>query len=861
MSKQITLGITAHVDSGKTTLSEAILYLSGEIRSPGRVDDGNSFLDTHRMEKQRGITVFAHRAEIERGDKLFTLLDTPGHVDFSAETERTFSVLDYAVMVISGSEGVQSHTETLWELLGRYGVPVFIFVNKMDMNGTDGSVILAQLKNRLSDGIIDFTDSCCEEFYENCAMQCDRAAEEYFENGKISDESIILSVRERKIFPCLFGSALKMQGIEEFLCALERFTDEPERETEFGARVYKISEDDKGRRLTNIKITGGCVNVRDSIEYVNVMGETVTEKISEIRFYSGGKYRSSDTAPTGSVCALLGFSQTYSGQGIGVEKSSFTPVLEPVMTYSLELPEGADVYKMLENLRRLEEEDPALNVLWNEQLRKIHVRLMGEVQLEILSEIIKERFGETVMFGQGTVTYKETIEDTVEGVGHYEPLRHYAEVHLILEPLERGSGLVFDTLCKEDDLDRNWQSLILTHLEEKMHLGVLTGSPITDMKITLAAGKAHLKHTEGGDFRQATYRAVRQGLRKAKSVLLEPYYSFRLEIPTECAGRAMTDIQQMNGELEPVETDGEFTFLRGTCPAGEMGNYQQEVTGYTRGRGRLFCSFAGYDRCRNETAVIAEIGYNCDKDITNTADSVFCSHGAGFNVRWDRTEEYMHLPAVLKKVGQEEERILSYHRAESYVGRAAEDRELMEIFERTYGAVKRDPVKAFKSVKKPVAYKGKKPVVPTGPEYLLVDGYNIIFAWDELKAIAKDNLDAARSQLINKLCNYQGYRLCELILVFDAYKVKGTHREVEKFGNISVVYTKEHETADTFIEKAVHKLCRNNKVRVATSDGMEQVIILGNGALRVSAEEFHEEVQAAENAIREYIEELNGRKL
>ena len=857
--KRITLGITAHVDSGKTTLSEALLFCAGEIRRRGRVDDGDSFLDTHEAEKARGITVFAHRAEFEINGGLYTLLDTPGHVDFSAETERTFQVLDLAVLVISGTDGVQSHTETIWRLLEEYGVPVIIFVNKMDMVNADGVGVLEELKRRLSKGCVDFSDTSAEVFFEDCAILDDKIAEEYLENNAVSDDSVAKAISGRRVFPCLFGSALKMQGVEELAGLLDRFVQEPKRGGEFGAKVYKISSDDKGKRLTNLKVTGGVLNVRDSVEYVGADGEVRSEKVNEIRLYSGSRYTSVDRAEAGTVCAVTGLTATFAGQGFGVEENSFEPVLEPVMSYSVEVPAEVDVFKLLENLRQLEEEEPALHVMWNSNVGKIFVRLMGEVQLEILRGIIEDRFGIKVEFGQGTVAYKETIAAPVEGVGHYEPLRHYAEVHLLLEPLPRGTGLEFDTLCSDEVLDRSYQRLVLTHLEEKTHLGVLTGSPITDMKITLCSGRSHLKHTEGGDFRQAVYRAVRHGLRCAESVLLEPYYNFTLIVPSDCSGRAMTDIGQMNGSFETPVTEGENTVIKGCCPAAKMSGYQREVVGYTRGRGRLFCSFGGYTECKDSEEVIESVGYDCDRDVENTADSVFCSHGAGFNVKWDQVTEYMHLPSCIKNAKQEQERILSYRRAESYVDRAAEDKELLEIFERTYGKIDRDPRKAFRPAEKAVKYKSRANV-HSGPEYLLVDGYNIIFAWDELRKTAEESLDLARNRLINILCNFQGYKRYEVILVFDAYKVPGDTREVEKSGGISIVYTKEHETADAYIEKVSHELVKEHRVRVATSDGAEQVIILGNGALRMSATELLEEVTEAEKAIRDYIERMRLQK-
>lgn len=851
--KKITAGITAHVDSGKTTLSEAMLYLAGEIRKTGRVDHGDSYLDTNEIEKARGITIFSHQAGFCHGETIVNLLDTPGHVDFSAETERTMQVLDMAVLVVSGTDGVQSHTVTLWKLLKKYNIPVFIFVNKLDLNGADKDTVLEDLKIHLSPFCTDFSGK--EAMLEGVAECDERLMEKYFGGENIKDSEIAEAIYERKIFPCFFGSALKQEGVEEFIGALDRFTKEPERSSDFGAKIYKISTDKKGNRLAFLKITGGDLRVKQEIRYTAPDGEEICEKINSIRFYSGEKFDARDYASAGDICAVTGLSKAYAGQGLGAEENSPQAVLEPVMSYNVRLPESVNIFDALKNFRTLEEEDPLLNVVYNEQLKQIHVQLMGEIQLEVIKQTFPERFGYEIDFDSGVITYKETIADIVEGVGHYEPLCHYAEVHLILEPLSRGSGLQFELRCREDDLDRNWQRLILTHLEEKTHIGVLTGSPVTDIKIIVASGKAHLKHTEGGDFRQATYRAVRNGLRKAKSILLEPFYSFELEVPSDCVGRAMTDIMQMNGSFSQPESLGETSLITGKAPVSEMNSYQKEVLSYTKGKGKLVLSVSGFEECHNADEVILQIGYNCDEDLQNTADSVFCSHGAGFNVKWDKVFEHMHLPSALEKArASEEERILSYKHAEDFLSRAAEDSELMEIFERTYGKIDRDPRKAFKSVKKPVTYKRSEALKKSGEEYLLVDGYNIIFAWDELKEIAKDNLDAARGRLVHIMCNYQGYRGCNLILVFDAYKVKGSHREVETFHNITVVYTKERETADTYIERVSHQLGKKHNVRVATSDGLEQIIILGSGAQRVSAREFYDEVKRGETAIREFIE-------
>ena len=850
--KNITVGITAHVDSGKTTLAEAMLYSAGEIRKLGRVDNGSSFLDTDSIERDRGITIFASQAELSAGDKHITLLDTPGHIDFSAETERTMRVMDCAILVISGTDGVQSHTSTLWKLLRKYEVPVFIFVNKMDLIGADRVSILEKLRRQLSDGCTDFTVSA-DELSENAAA-CDEALmEEYLEKGALTDESIAKAIAERKIFPCFFGSALKMDGVEDFLAALGRYTTEPERSAVFGAKVYKIAYDSKGTRLTHLKIMGGALHVRDEMTYTDAEGNEVTGKVSSVRFYSGEKFRTADAAEAGEVCAVTGLDNTFAGQGIGCIRNSERAVLEPVMTYKIQFQSEKNAYDVLRDMRRLEDEDPQLHIVWNEQLREIHIQLMGAVQLEVLSRVISEKFGYEVTFGSGAVAYKETIAAEAEGVGHYEPLRHYAEVHLLMTPLPAGSGLQFGSDCSEDVLDRSWQRLILTHLEEKPHLGVLTGSPVTDMKITLASGKAHLKHTEGGDFRQATYRAVRQGLRTAGCVLLEPYYDYELEVPSEFVGRAIADLQHMSAEFSTPETAGDMSVIKGSAPVSELSGYQTELIGYTRGKGRLSCVNAGYRPCHNAEQVIAERAYDCDGDLENSADSVFCSHGAGYVVKWDEVPQHMHLPSCLTDSTAEPEDA-KQRRVQRFFERAASDEELMEIFERTYGKIERDPRRAFKRTKAESDY--SKPVkLPDyeGPEYLLVDGYNIIFAWDELKKIADEDLDAARAELVKIMCNYQGYCGYEVIVVFDAYRVKGRHRDVERYYNINIVYTKESETADTYIERVSRELSRKHRVRVATSDGPEQMIIFGNGAMRISAAELEARVKAADKAIREYL--------
>lgn len=852
---RLVIGMTAHVDSGKTTLSEAMLYTAGELRRLGRVDHGNTFLDTDPIERSRGITVFSKQAVLETARFQITLLDTPGHVDFSAETERALRVMDYAVLVISGTDGVQSHTETLWRLLKRYNIPTFIFVNKMDISFLKESSHINELKRKLSPGCIDF-NACREksDLDEELAECSEELMNEYLENGVIPGKMIPGAIRRREVFPVIFGSALKLNGIQELLNVINTFSVQPEPSPEFGAIVYKITTDQQGNRLTHMKITGGSLKVKAQLECGGKQ-----EKVNQIRIYSGAKFTTVDEAPAGTLCAVTGLSAGSAGEGLGFESSCPAPLLEPVLTYRMQLPHGTDIPSTLAKLHELSDEDPMLRIVWNEQLKEIHVQLMGEIQLEVLTSVIRDRFGLEVQFDQGSIAYKETIAAPVEGVGHYEPLRHYAEVHLLLEPGERGSGLQFFTDCRKDDLDINWQRLILTHLEEKTHVGVLTGSPITDMKITVVAGKAHIKHTEGGDFRQATYRAVRQGLRSTESVLLEPWYDFTITVPQECTGRAMTDLQRMSGELQPPNsTEGETKFT-GSAPVSELRGYQSEVNSYTRGKGRLVCIPGGYRPCHNAEEVIAEIGYDCDADTENSADSVFCSHGAGVLVPWNEARARMHVDSGLRfgeNDREEEEQVVTLQMANTYKQRVAADKELMEIFERTYGKIKRDERSAMRTEKRPPTLKTPKlPLPPKGPEYLLVDGYNIIFGWEELNRLAKENLELARSRLINILCNYQGFRRCNLILVFDAYRVKGNHREIEKEHGITVVYTKEAETADMYIEKTAHELGKGHRVRVATSDNVEQIIIMGSGAIRVSATEFLAEVNEVEKAIRKVIEE------
>ncbi len=853
---KIAVGILAHVDAGKTTLSEAMLYKSGSISRLGRVDKKDSFLDTFSLERNRGITIFSKQAVLNYNDTQFTLLDTPGHVDFSAETERTLQVLDYAVLVISASNGVQSHTVTLWKLLSKYNIPCFIFVNKMDLDGADKDVVLNRLKANLSDSCVDFSN-IDNDFFENIALCDDKLLDKYYNDEAIDKSDIISSIKSRRVFPCLFGSALRLEGVDEFLSCLYNYTQMPDYGNEFAAKVYKISQD-KDQRLTFLKVTGGSLKVRDILKSDNNKNQ---EKVNQIRIYSGEKFTPADEVGTGSICAVTGITFAKSGDGLGCESDSALPVLEPVLTYRLNINDNSDVHTVLGKMRILEAEDPQLKVVWSERLGEIQVQLMGEIQLEVLQSVIRERFGIDASFSRGNIIYKETIADTVEGIGHFEPLRHYAEVHLILKPAERNSGIVFKSECKEDLLDKNWQRLILTHLYEKTHIGVLTGSPITDMEITLASGRAHPKHTEGGDFRQATYRAVRQGLRCAQSILLEPIYEFTLELPSENAGRAMSDIQRMFGSFEPLETNEEYAVIRGSAPVSTMYDYSKEVLQYTHGKGRLTCSLKGYEPCHNTDEVVEQTGYSCDSDTDNPCDSVFCSHGSGYNVKWDEVKSHMHLPSALSAPRESyaepaKASISSYKNKDDLF---ALDKELMQIFEQTYGPVKsrnNGISNNHFTFTKSSEQKKQKPIkVPKyqGDEYLLVDGYNVIFSWDNLRELSKDNIDGARNTLINILCNYRGYKKCEVILVFDAYKVKGSTREVEKVNNINIVYTKEAETADMYIEKVSHKLAKSNKVRVVTSDALEQLIILGNGALRVSSREFLNEIKLAEEEIRNII--------
>ena len=851
--KQIVLGILAHVDSGKTTLSEAMLYRAGVTRRLGRVDHKDAFLDTDALEKARGITIFSKQALLTAGDTDITLLDTPGHVDFSTETERTLQVLDYAVLVVSGTDGVQSHTETLWRLLRRYHVPTFVFVNKMDLPGMERQELLAQLNRRLGEGFVDFGAEQADRD-EALALCDENLMGRVLDAGQLQDADLIPAIARRHVFPCWFGAALKLEGVDALLDGLDRYTRPAPALEAFGAKVFKVSQDEQGARLTWLRVTGGELKVKAQLTG-EADGEPWAEKANQLRLYSGAKYTLAEAIGPGQVCAVTGLTKARPGEGLGAERDSDLPVLEPVLSYQVLLPEGADVHAALGKLHRLEEEEPQLHVVWNETLGEIHVQLMGEIQLEVLRSLLAERFGLEVEFGPGGILYKETITEPMEGVGHYEPLRHYAEVHLKLEPLPRGSGMQFAADCREEVLDKNWQRLVLTHLEEKQHLGVLTGSPLTDVKITLIAGRAHLKHTEGGDFRQATYRAVRQGLMLAKSQLLEPWYAFRLEVPAENIGRVMSDIQRMEGSFDPPESGEETAVLTGFAPVSTMRSYPMEVVSYTRGRGHLSLTLDGYRPCHNAQEVIAAIGYEPEHDLDNPADSVFCAHGAGFVVPWDQVRSHMHVDSGWgKSTRPEQEAAVPQRRAMAYRATLEEDAELLKIFERTYGPIKRDPLAAFRPVQKRERPDFAAEQWEIAPEYLLVDGYNIIFAWDELNALSKESLDAARHKLMDILCNYQGFQKCVLILVFDAYRVPGSPGSIEQYHNIHVVYTKEAETADMFIERVTHEIGRNRRVRVATSDGMEQIIILGHGALRVSARMFHEEVQNVEKQIRALVQ-------
>lgn len=891
--KKLVIGILAHVDAGKTTLSEELLYLCGEIRKIGRVDHGDAFLDTYELEKERGITIFSKQALLKTENMEVTLLDTPGHVDFSAEMERTLQVLDYAILVINGMDGVQSHTMTLWRLLERYQIPTFLFVNKMDQQGTDHDALLNDLKQHLHENCVDFgrtqdTDygmyELTPEQLENIAVCEEDILETYLETGIVEDRDIARLIVQRKIFPCYFGSALKEKGVKDFWNGVQKYTAEPKRPTEFGAKVFKIARDEQGNRFTYMKITGGSLKVKTLLSS-NSNGQSLPgrkaeeaaweEKADQIRLYSGAKYELTSEAEAGTVCAVTGLTRTYPGEGLGIEQESELPILEPVLNYQIILPDDCDPHQMLQKLRQLEEEEPQLHILWDSQFSEIHAQLMGEVQIEILKKLIWDRFHVAVEFGAGSIVYKETVAEPVEGVGHFEPLRHYAEVHLLIEPGEPGSGCQFFTACSEDVLARNWQRLILTHLEEKEHIGVLTGSPLTDVQITILTGRAHAKHTEGGDFRQATYRAVRQGLRKARNILLEPYYEFRLEVPAEMIGRAMSDVQKMQGTFDAPEVEGETAILKGTAAVAQMRDYQKEVVSYTHGTGKLFCSLKGYAPCKNQDEVVQNIGYDPEADLENPTGSVFCAHGAGFVVPWDQVEAYMHLQSGVDMDELDSEswyedvesaqnpgtavdntnisgNISGKNGKFSYSGSYEEEEELQAIFERTFGPMKRDRTafqkKTVHSSTPATRYRAGK---PRQEEYLLVDGYNIIFSWEELNELAKENIHAACDKLMDILSNYQGYRKCTLILVFDAYKVEGHVEEIIPYHNIYVVYTKEAETADQYIEKTVHRIGRQYQVTVATSDGLEQVIIMGQGAHRISAQGLKKEIEDTEKTARE----------
>lgn len=854
--KKMVMGVLAHVDSGKTTLSEGLLYLSGAIKKAGRVDHGDTSLDTNEIEKQRGITVFAKPALLNYEDLQLCLLDTPGHVDFGAEAERTLQVLDCAVLIVSSLEGVQNHTVTIWNLLKTYNVPTFIFVNKMDLDGVDKTAIITNLKKEFGAGCIDFSDDN-NNLYEEISVFDEKLMEKYFDGKKIEDSEVSNLIFSRQIFPCYFGSALKMDGLQEFLNGVCRFSKAKNYPQDFGAKVFKVSYED-GERVTFLKVTGGQLKVKSPITQKGKNGDSKTEKVNEIRIYVGDKYQNVQELEAGLVCGITGLSNTFSGQGLGFEKTDEISVLQSIFNYKVLFSPEYDEKNILSHLRKLEEEEPQLRVHWDEQSKNITISLMGEIQLEIIKTLFFQRFGIHIDFDAGSVVYRETIAATVEGVGHYEPLRHYAEVHLLMEPGEQGSGLVFDTMCREDRLDINWQRLIMTHLAEKTHIGVLTGSPITDMKITLVDGKAHVKHTEGGDFRQATYRAVRNGLMKAENIILEPWYDFEITVPSENIGRVMTDIQKMSGEFTAPEIDEENSILKGSAPVSEINSYNSTLVNFSRGKGRMVLSFKGYLPCHNWQTVLESIGYDVTSDIDNSPDSIFCKHGAGVVVKWYDVADKMHLPSFFKdEKKQEEEYKVTYiekSQARSYLTSLEDDKELLQIFEQTYGKIKTDKYLAMKSASKKEETHYVSQAIKYENEYLLVDGYNIIFAWEELNTLSKESLEDARHKLADILCNYRGFKKINLILVFDAYKVKGNVGSIEKYHNINIVYTKEAETADMYIERVTHEISKKNKVIVATSDGLEQIIILGHGAFRISANEFYHEVKQVEAAIKEYLE-------
>ncbi|WP_312369624.1 TetM/TetW/TetO/TetS family tetracycline resistance ribosomal protection protein [Lachnoclostridium sp.] len=856
MNKLI-IGILAHVDAGKTTLSESILYTSGKIGKLGRVDNKDAYLDTYELERARGITIFSKQALFELGETNITLLDTPGHVDFSAEMERTLQVLDYAILVISGADGIQGHTKTLWHLLDMYQIPVFLFINKMDQPGTEKDKILHDLKNQLDDGCIDFGQVKTDEFYDQLAMCDELMMESYLETGRVETNQIMQAIKERKVFPCFFGSALRLDGIEEFLKGINTYTMLPSYPDEFGAKVFKITRDDQGNRLTHMKLTGGKLKVKDALS--NGVWE---EKVNQIRIYSGQKYDPVNEVEAGSVFAVTGLSQTKPGEGLGIEEISDTPVLEPVLSYQIILPQGCDPRMMIPKLRQIEEEEPELHIVWDEQLQEIQAQIMGEVQIEILQNMIQTRFGVEVSFDAGRIVYKETIGNVVEGVGHFEPLRHYAEVHLLLEPGEPGSGLEFGIDCSEDLLGKSWQRLILTHLEEKAHRGVLTGSAITDMKITLVAGRAHNKHTEGGDFREATYRAVRQGLKETNSILLEPYYSFQLELPEKMVGRAMTDIEKMYGLCEISQTNGDMVVLSGIAPVITMRNYQKEVIAYTKGLGKLFCSLKGYLPCHNTMEVIESIGYDSERDIGNPTGSVFCAHGAGFLVEWNEVKNYMHVEGYLKEKGEVSEKIVEpqfTQREETFISLEEIDKIMNSTFYSNQGkkSVWKRSKSARESYYEPTTYINRQK--ENKDEYLLVDGYNIIFAWPELKEHADENMDGARMKLLDILCNYQGIRKCKIIVVFDAYRLQGHPEEVINYHNIHLVYTREAQTADQYIEKFAHDNQRKYNITVATSDGLQQIIIRGAGCSLLSARDLKDEIERVNETLKNEFLDTQGK--
>ena len=840
---KIVVGILAHVDAGKTTLSEGMLYTSGAIRTMGRVDNRDAFLDTYALERERGITIFSKQAVFPLGTTQVTLLDTPGHVDFSPEMERTLQVLDYAILVISGADGVQGHTRTLWNLLRRYEIPTFVFVNKMDQEGTDAEVLLQELKNVLEEGCVDFSTKRDAHFYEETAVCSEDALEEFLETGRVKKETLQELFLERQLFPCFFGSALRLEGVKEFLEQMQELIKVPAYPETFGAKVFKIARDEAGNRLTYLKITGGSLKVKAVIE---------GQKVNQIRIYSGEKYEAVNEVEAGSICAVTGLSDTYPGEGFGAEQGTYLPVLEPVLNYQVIPTEGDDPILLLPKLRELEEEEPQLHIVWEEALQEIHVQLMGEVQLEVLKTLIYERFGAEVEFGQGNILYKETIQNTVEGVGHFEPLRHYAEVHLLLEPGEPGSGVQCMSVCSEDLLDRNWQRLILTHLMETEHRGVLTGAPITDIRITLVSGKAHLKHTEGGDFRQAVYRAVRQGLKQADSVLLEPYYEYRLELPSENVGRAMTDIERMHGTFGLPQTEADRTILTGMAPVSTMRDYQKEVHAYTRGNGTLQCTLKGYAPCHNTEEVLAATGYDSERDTLHPTGSVFCAHGAGFLVPWYEVKEYMHLPSIMQeKPSDSPEEKQTAYRVSKETDAWIDTEEVDRIIAQSVGANKKQ--KTLPKKKVPEYYKStsKPKKQEVREEYLLVDGYNVIFAWEDLKDLAQVSIDGARGKLLDVLCDYQGMKKCNLIVVFDAYRVQGHKTEISTYHNIHVVFTKEAETADQYIEKFAHENGKKYNVTVATSDGLEQIIIRGQGCRLLSARELKDEIERTKKTLFE----------